>query len=276
MKSTIQSKLFRIGLPIVALLACCAVILLTISQASAQEDYPPGASRIVIMYKCDAANRPAALTAMRKNGVHRFEEWKKEGVIKDYLLLYNSFCDENTWDVMAVLSFETYVQTDKWRDVEEKFPGGLDNELTALLTPTQTYLSEAKWVYGAELDKKNGLYMVIPYEHPDRNVYIDYVNSVLVPQFDGWMREGAINNWSILLTNHYPGKPWDVLLFLEYDGVDGLSQRGIARKATAKRLEEDPAWLLLREEVSHQFRDEYEVVTARAIVPDNDAMASNE
>lgn len=108
--------------------------------------------------------------------------------------------------------------------------------------------------------------MVIPYEHPDRGVYIDFVNSVLVPQFAGWMKEGAVRSWSILLNKHYPGKPWDILLLLEYDGVRGLSQRDAARAATEASLKTDAGWKLLRE-ISSQFRNEYEVSTARVITP---------
>lgn len=240
-----------------------------LSEAKAQGLPAPtsAATKIVILYRCDPINRPAALVGMREKGAAQFEGWKKEGAIADYLLLFNSFCDENTWDMMAVLSFNSYLQTDRWRDVEERFPGGLSKEMLTIMKPTQTYLSEARWSFGKPIDKKNGLFMVIPYEHQDRGIYVDFVNSVLVPQFDGWMREGALNNWSILMTNHYPGKPWDVLLLLEYNGVGGLSQREAARQATAERLEENPGWKLLRE-ISLQFRSEYEVVTARAVEPE--------
>lgn len=260
----------KIVLSLTLLAAAGASILLTLPRAEAQEPPAPAqptATKIVILYRCNAADRPAALAGMRRSGAAQFERWKNDGAIADYLLLFNSFCDENTWDMMAVLSFDSYTQTDKWRDVEEQFPGGLSKEMLAIVKPTQTYLSEARWSFGKKLDRKHGLFMVIPYEHPDRKIYADFVNSVLVPQFDGWMKEGALNNWSILLTNHYPGKPWDVLLLLEYNGVEGLSQRESARNATAERLEENPGWRLLRE-ISLQFRSEYEVVTARAIAPE--------
>lgn len=264
------AKRTRRGAALFGLAAAAGIAALSLHNAEAQAPPVPGTAsphRIVIMYRCDPADRPAALAAMRSREAAQFENWKKEGAIGDYLLLFNSFCDENTWDMMAVLMFDSYVQTDKWRDVEERFPGGLSKEVLAIMKPTQTYLAEARWSFGKALDKKRGLYMVIPYEHPDRGVYADFVNSVLVPQFEGWMREGALNNWTIMLTNHYPGKPWDVLLLLEYDGPDGLSRRETARQATADRLEQDPGWRLLRE-ISLQFRSEYEVVTARAVEPE--------
>lgn len=70
--------------------------------------------------------------------------------------------------------------------------------------------------------------------------------------------------WSIMLTLHYPGKPRDIWLLLEYDGIDGLARRNSARAATEKRLAADPAWKLLRS-ISEGFRSEHEVTIARAI-----------
>ena len=246
------------------LLGSIAVVVGAIAQHSLPDTV--GATRIVITYRCNPRDRPVLLQEMRKNGERRFAQWKREGAIQDYLLLFNSFVDTTTWDMLSVISFSDYQQTDRWRDIEEVYPGGLDSALLRIVTPSATFLSEQKWQAGKNGDPTSALYMVIPYEHPDRGVYIDFVNSVLVPQFAGWMKEGAVRSWSILLNKHYPGKPWDILLLLEYDGVRGLSQRDAARAATEASLKTDAGWKLLRE-ISSQFRNEYDVSTARVITP---------
>jgi hypothetical protein len=237
------------------------------SAHAQMRDYAPGTVRMIITYRCRAIDRPPFLAAMRKEGASRFESWKKEGVLSDYLLLFNTVCDTGTWDMMAILSFDTYQQTMRWYQVEESYPAGLSRELLALATPTTSQLAESRWSFGPPKDRRSAIYMIIPYDHPDRDVYANFVDAVLVPQFDGWMKEGALGAWSIMLTMHYPGKPHDIWLLLEYNGIDGLTHRNGARAATAERLEQQPDWRLLRG-ISEGFRSEHEVTIARAIVPE--------
>lgn len=247
-----------------------AVMLLTVvAMASAlrAQDYAPGSVRMIITYRCRVADRPAFLTAMRKEGAARFERWKKDGAISNYLLLYNTVCDTETWDMMAVLSFNTYQQTERWYGIEEQNPGGLSQELLKLAVPTTSQLSEARWDLGTHGDPRSQIYMIIPYDHSDRNSYINFVNAVLVPQFDGWMREKALGAWSIMMNLHYPGMPHDVWLLLEYNGIEGLAHRNMARDITAERLSQDPSWKLLRG-ISEGIRSEHEVTIARAILPE--------
>ncbi len=252
----------RIGVRLLALV----LILLTFGAAERlnAQDPSPGSMRLVIKYRCRAADRPAFLEAMRTDGTKRFDGWRNDGVISDYLLMFNTVCDTGTWDMMAVLSFATYDHTARWYDIEEKFPGGLTPELLKIATPVETHLAESKWSFGKPGDRRSAVYMVIPYNHPDRTVYTNFVNAVLVPQFEGWMREGALRAWSILLTSHYPGRPYDIWLILEYDGINGLAHRNSARDATAALLEKDPGWSLLRK-VSEAYRSEHEVTIARAV-----------
>ncbi|MCC7437957.1 MAG: hypothetical protein IT211_05615, partial [Armatimonadetes bacterium] len=162
------------------------------SKAPATGTNASVATRIVITYRCSPVNRPAFLREMRSKGTERFDKWKRDGAIKDYLLLFNSFVDTTTWDMLAVISFSDYQQTDRWRDIEEEYPGGLDSVALRIAAPSGTFISEEKWKLGTTGDPKSALYLVIPYEHPDRAIYTDFVNSVLVPQFDGWMKEGAL------------------------------------------------------------------------------------
>src|SRR5438034_9279943 len=84
-----------------------------------------GPKHLVITYRCPAATRSAFRDYMVRNGVARFEGWKKEGVFQDYRILFNWFVESDTWDMMALLEFEPYAQAARWVDIEQSAPGGL-------------------------------------------------------------------------------------------------------------------------------------------------------
>jgi hypothetical protein len=255
---TRSAPMLRAPAPILALMLLCAASVL-----HAQENRPNG-TRLFVTYRCRPADRPAFIRGLESDGVKRFEEWKRSGVIADYLVIYNQFVDENTWDAMAIITFERYAQTERWRALERDFPGGLDSTLLKLATPATSYLADLVLANGQPGDRSTSIFLIIPYEYHSRGEYLDYIRTYGVPQFDGWIRSKAISNYGIYLNHHPTGKPWDVLLVFEYNGVDGLGRRDEVKTLVREELAKDPGWKLLSDS-KRDFRTEYEVVMAKAV-----------
>lgn len=253
----------NIARSLVALLPPVALFLVVASALQAQQD-TPGSTHLFITYRCSAANRPTFRQALQSDGIRRFEEWKRAGVISDYLLLFNQFVDANTWDAMVVLRFERYAQTARWREVEQESPGGLTQEMLKLATPETSYLADLVLSNGTQGDHSKSIFVVIPYEYRSRGEYLNYIQTYGIPQFDGWIKEGVIANYGIYLNQHAPGKPWDVLLVFEYKGIEGLAKRDLIKTKVREELAGDPSWKLLSDS-KQEFRTEHEVVMANAL-----------
>ncbi len=234
------------------------------SAAAHAQTEPKGVTQMFITYRCDPANRVAFIKGLEGEGIKRFDEWKRTGVIGDYLLLYNNFVDANTWDAMVTVTFNDYAQTEKWRAVDKNNPGGLSAEMLKIASPHTTYLADMLVRKGSAGDQSKSIYVVIPYDYTDRGTYVNYIRTYGVPQFDGWIREGAITSYSIFLNQHAPGAPWDALLLFEYKGIEGLAMREVIKQKVRAGLAADPSWKLLSD-TKLDFRVEREVVMASAV-----------
>jgi len=94
-----------------------------------------GPTHLVLTYKSTVANRVAFRAFMETKGVTQFEQWKQAGVMKNYLILFSSFVNEQLPDMWVVIDFEKFVDVTKWQEIECKFPGGLSQEGLSLATP---------------------------------------------------------------------------------------------------------------------------------------------
>jgi hypothetical protein len=97
-----------------------------------------GPTTLIITYRCAPANRTSFRDSILKTDIPRFENWKGAGTLENYRLLFNWYVDENTWDMMAVLSFHQYAGVARLREIERSSPGGLSQESLHLGAPTNT------------------------------------------------------------------------------------------------------------------------------------------
>src|SRR5207247_2228047 len=128
-------------------------------------------------------------------GVKQFEQWKKSGIFKDYLLLFSSYSRFNgsTWDMLVRLDFERYVDTEKWKAVDGATPGGLSAEALALCPPTGTYLTDLQWENARpSRNLAKAIYVVVGYRAHDRGQYARYFESKVKLDFDQWIEQGAL------------------------------------------------------------------------------------
>ena len=150
---------------VLAALGCFALFAGLPEALPAQNDQP-GATHVFITYRCSAVDRPAFRKVLEDVETPRFEQWKQDGVMQDYVLVFNCFVDENTWDATLMLRFERYAQTKRWHEVEKEFPGGLGSQALAYATPCTTYLADLEFTNGGPApDREQSLFVLIPYTY---------------------------------------------------------------------------------------------------------------
>jgi hypothetical protein len=249
------------------LLLAAAFVAASLSAARptpAQEQGGPTA--LVITYRCAPANRPAFRESVLKNDLPRFERWKRAGALESYRLLFNWYVDEGTWDMMAVLSFRNYAGVARWREIERGSPGGLSQESLRLGAPTNTYSADLTWRGSSPRagDSVKSVFFVIPYDVADMGEYKPYVAGYVIPQLEGWIREGVLNGYGMYLNRYYAGRPWDSLLILEYKDMESFGRRESVVAKVRAALAADAKWKALSD-TKKNLRTEKESVLAEEL-----------
>jgi hypothetical protein len=241
------------------------VFLATSSTLGAQER-GEGPVTLILSYKSPPAQRAAFRDHMERAGVARFAAWKKEGVVADYQILFSSYVNEATWDMLAVLSFARYADLGRWREVERRMPGGLTAEGLALASPVASYACDLTWEGSAETrDPAKAAYVVIPYAYSARAEYKPYAEGYVVPQMKGWIAEGVLSRYSLYLNQHEAGDPWDALFVLEYKDMTALALRRVTVNKVREKLQSNPEWKKLSD-VKQGLRTEGQIVIAEPVL----------
>jgi len=234
------------------MLACALAILsiwpsMPASAAASPETAtaPQSSSAIVITYRSEIAERPLLRREVLKDLVPRLEAWRRDGTISGYQLLFNSFVDPKTWDLLAILNFEDFDGIEKWRNIERSSPGGLTAPELRILAPSSEYLMDiVKHSQVAGSGGRAGVFLVIPYVFSPTPLdrYLQYAHGYILPETEGWMRRGNISSYGLYVNRFYPDEPVQSLLVLEYKNFDELSHREEVVDQTRKELSADPAW----------------------------------
>ena len=241
------------------------VALTALLDPARAQSNKPNATHLFVTYRCKPADRPAFLKLLRTDQLARLEQWKADGAIADYQLLFNQFVDENTWDATLMLRFASYEQTARWRTIEQEHPGGLDQKGLALGTPVTSYLADLELSGGAPGDRSKSIFVLIPYTWADRASYMDFIRVYGVPQFDAWVKDGAVASYGIYTNHHATGKPWDAMLVFEYRDIEALGRREQVKQASRVALAKEPAWRQASAGKA-EVRTEHEVVMAAPVV----------
>jgi hypothetical protein len=185
-----------------------------------------GPTELIITYRCPPPRRAAFRQFMTETGIQRFEHWKQDGLLKDYRFLINWHVDVDQWDAMAVLSFTSYAQVARWKDIERASPGGLIRDALELAWPLNSSPADLAFRSPPPPDPQspaNSVYFVVPYDAPNPSAFREFANGNLTPQLKTWLREG-LASYSVY-ANRYPGgKKWQGLLVLEYKDMDSFSR----------------------------------------------------
>jgi hypothetical protein len=265
--------MFRTGL--MSTFACMAASLAMfagVPNAQAQEK-GEGPMSLFITYQCSPEKKAAFRAHMAGAGVNQFEKWKKEGVYKDYLVLFSSFTNsgDTAPDMLVRLDFAKYVDSANWKTIERTMPAGLAPEALKLCTPVTSYLADLNYEGGpsAKRDLSKSVYLWIPY-HLEKGVgkptYKKYFETYVKPQNDGWLADGALSWWGVYFNQHNTGKPWDMIFLYEYSDLAGLARRDNVKEAVRAKLKNDPMWKKVSDE-KQSYRWEDQVIIMDPILP---------
>ena len=202
-------------------------------------------SAVVITYLSTVASRPLLRREALQVLVPRLERWRRDGTLAGYRLLFNSFPDRGTWDLLAILTFKDFDSIEKWRNVERSSPGGLTAQELQVLAPGAEYLMDVVGQSTAgSTSGRPGVFLVIPYVFSPTPLqrYLQYARGYILPETEGWMRHGNISSYGLYVNRFYPDEPVQSLLLVEYKDFDALSHREAVVEQTRKDLSADAAW----------------------------------
>lgn len=205
---------------------CCLLALSMAGPRAAPLADPTvaGTTSLVLEYHVSPVNRLALRQFMQSEGLPQLEKWKREGLLGNYKVLFNRWVDNQNWDMMTVLNFPNAETMSKWRAVEAATPAGLPQKALALVNKIDTNPADLYLEGGTS--KGTGVYVVIPYDYlVSTEKYLAYLRGYLVPQLDGWLKEGALNQYQVLFGRYVVGRHWSALMFYEYNGDTGLGLR---------------------------------------------------
>lgn len=258
------------------LASACAALALAIAggvPSAAAQEKGEGPFSLFITFQCKPENKAAFRAHMAGAGVQKFEQWKKQGVYKDYLVLFSSYVNsgDTAPDMLVRLDFAKYVDSANWKKVEQASPAGMTAEALKLCPPVTSYLADLNYEGGPspKRDLRKAVYLWIPY-HLEKGigkpVYKKYFETYVKPQNDGWLKDGALSWWGVYFNQHNTGKPWDMIFLYEYSDMVGLARRDNVKEAVRAQLKSDPVW----KEVSdnkQSYRWEDQVIIMDPILP---------
>jgi hypothetical protein len=236
--------------------------LFCMGGAHAADQRADGPLSLIISYHAAPANRAALRQELQGEATRRFEQWKKQGVLKDYHLLFGRYADSDNADAVAVLAFPDYAAASRWKKIEQASPGGLPRKALALASSIQTAPADQVRSGGSDAPSADSVWMVIPYQvmipAPE---YVKYADGYVIPQMDGWIKEGVLKRYEILVDRYGAGRPWSTMLLLEYKNDAALGQREEVVARVRARLKEDPQWKAISDD-KHHIRNELQLVIA--------------
>jgi hypothetical protein len=182
-------------------------------------------------------------------------------------VLFGLDVNDELWDVLVLLRFDGWAQYRAWKEIEKDFPAGLDRSALELTTGVTSTLSEVGWEGSVPAEKRPAVkpvYFVRPYYFEDRAAYRAFFEAYNKPQFQAWLREGAINRYWAVLNQNPTGKAWGVQLIYEYPGWEAATGRDSLKAGLAPELKGNAAWDLLGE-LKDKIRSSGRVTLAEAI-----------
>ena len=210
--------------------------------AHAQAELQDGPKGLVISYRATANHRAAFRNYLVTTTAARLRALKAKGEIEGFEIYYSWYRQPEVWDAMVVLHFPTYGAVARWNKLEQTMPGGLDAAGLALAEPILTAAVDLSWSNSNRPLNDGEVFYIIPYEYRDAGEYRDYVKGYVVPQFDGWMREGAIDGYQLYMNRYSNGLPWDSLFIQRYRDFTAFGKRQEVLDKVRVSLRDNQEW----------------------------------
>ena len=257
------------------ILGAVASVFVFIASSAAQNQFATlkqaGPRHLIIAMHCKPADRPGFRTAVAASLRPRLERLAHDGKLQSYRLLFSRFADSDAWDALLVLGFVTDDGMQSWADLEKTAPAGLDPQTAKLLSGIASYEVDDASHSEAPTPAARPIYLVIPYtiDAPSVDEYVKYAEGYVVPQLQGWMKEGVLSRWDLLIVRYYAGRPWQSVLMLEYRDANALGQRERVVARVRSELAENPDWEAISDN-KRKMRTELRAVVADELLASSD------
>lgn len=203
---------------------------------------PVARPTLVVAVSVKPKDRAALHTAVASGLARRLSAEVKAGTLAGYRLLVTRYPDAGVWDAMEVLSFRDEASMARWA-AADKGAAGLDAPVLALAQGVTTTPAETVRADGAQKPAAKPVFLVVPYLALVSTVeYVKYLDSYTLPQFQGWMREGVLDGYSVALSRYPADRPWASTIFLRYRDDAALGRRDEVVAKVRAELANDPAW----------------------------------
>lgn len=226
------TRLIRTWLALTLVVGCTAPAL------AAERSDPT----LVIALYAKPADRASLRGALETAQAERLRRWKADGVIAGYRLMFTRYPDTGTWDAMEQLTFADDAALARWRVIERQSPAGLTAAALALVQAIET-TPATRVRNDAGAAAADPAVLVIPYQAlvPPGD-YLHYLDDYTIPQFRGWMREGVLQSYDIVIGRYPAGRPWNAMIMLRYRDDAALAQRDAVVARVRAQLALEPAW----------------------------------
>lgn len=200
-------------------------VLLLAGLLRAQAPPQSGPLGLIITYRCPPPRRAAFRQFLLENGARRFENWKQDGTLSDYRLLFNWYADADSWEAMAVLTFPSYDHVARWNQIEHANPGGLSRDALEIALPINTVSADVAFQGDSDalVDHSKSIYFTIAFDNPASGEFRDYAGSALAPKARALIRDGFASSYRIFVNRYPGGKHWRGLLLIEYKDLDSFA-----------------------------------------------------
>jgi hypothetical protein len=217
---------------------------------------------LVISYSVPPAHRVALRTALTQGTQARLKRLQDEGVLASWRLLFTRHADADQWDALAVVVFNGSAQMARWAAVERETPAALDAPALALLSSVHTVPVEVVRSQRDANPAPQPVVLVVPYVALVSPAdYLAYADGYVIPQFQGWMKEGVIGQYTLLSSTYPAARPWTHLILLDYRSDEALAQRAAVTAKVRAQLKNVPAWQAISESKA-KVRDERQATVA--------------
>lgn len=246
--------LLRIAIAIPAICLSCH------SDLMAQSDGPSAPTALIITYKAKPGERLHFLTLMRTEGISEFEKWKGEGIFAQYALLTPAFAGAgtNAPDLYAILRFSHFTDLTSWQRIERIQPGGLPLEAQSIAWADTSGIADLVKEETSGHPSSESQFFILTYDVlVSIPAYRNYVVGYVAPQFQEWMKAGALNSYSVFTNQNPAGAPWGSLILLEYKNIKELGRREIVKDQARDSLAAtNPEWKKWSEDKTNVRKEE--------------------
>ncbi len=215
------------------------------------------------------AGRLGLQSSFDDNRVAQFEQWRKAGVVANYLILFSHFANAQLEDMWVILDFAKFSDVAQWLAIERHSPGGLSPEALALATPKTCVYTDKGWAGGTpNPEPGKSVYMMIPYQTlVPADEYADFVSRYVEPQLKFWVKSGIMHTYAVHIEQNPTNTPWDSLLVFEYDGLRGIALRDVVKQQVRdSKLKDDPGYKHFSP-IKRTIRKELQPTTFDPILP---------